>query len=376
MTEDRVAKLTPDYVRTLSDEGVGLFVDDRFHLSEAVDSPNFLQNQPLFEQIKMLLQIYPHLSETFDYGWAADPASYRYGSEVMLQYYLLRLIADIDPRHPKLADHVPFVAKVAIGRGFVSSSLNVGDVTVVAISRGFMDFLRYWFELALDLSDLETRLPARESPDETAAFGWGVDRIAEISDHYNGDMNDAFQRFAWQAFKASMETLAEPSPGITPRLLKAPAVQAMGYLSTESYLLAHELGHVLEGHTASRKLHQEVMADLAATSICIASSGTAKHFTDNMHFYCLYSGIPLFFAAGRLYLNVGAAVDRVTGHPPRMDYLEARTEIEARELFAQQSFAKFDIPTEPLAQSWSRIENFRNATSQWIDTIGRTQITE
>jgi hypothetical protein len=369
VTDAAKPRLSPERVRAAGDEALAIFEDDEWHLEDnaAVDDDSHVAH--LQGRIDELLEHFPHLTSTFDYGWVRDRRSYRYGVEMLLQYHLLGLIADIDPAHPRLAGHSPFVVRVAVGREFVSSSMPAGDINLLVISRGFMEFLKYFLELSLDLLELEARLPpAAEEP----GLRWGADRIEEIFGSFHAETNAVFQHFALQAFELSMEARPSGGAGISERLLAGPAAQALSYSGTESFVVAHEMAHLLEGHSSARKLHQEVNADRAAVSLCIASVGADNRTGSNWSHVSLYVGVPAFFAVGRLYLQIGASVDRVTGHPPRVDYAEAQTEIEAREIFVDRAFADFGIPVDLLEENRSKIRGLAGWAGEWVDLVGRS----
>jgi hypothetical protein len=115
-----------------------------------------------------------------------------------------------------------------------------------------------------------------------------------------------------------------------------------------------------------------VNADRAAVSLCIASVGADNRTGTHWSHVSLYVGVPVFFAVGRLYLQIGASVDRVTGHPPRVDYAEAQIEIEAREMFVDRAYGDFGIPVDLLEENRSKIGGLARWAGDWVDLIGRS----
>jgi hypothetical protein len=344
--------LTAEEVRRRADRAVASF-DDNYHRPDGnLERWSDEDVATIVGEIRGLLEAYPHLVDTFDYGWTVDPTAYRIPFDAIFQAYVLRLIADVDQSHPRLRGHTPIAARVAINRDFVSHSLPRPEVQFVFVSRGYMDYLKYFLELALSLVKLEGQL---EDPGRPASW-WGVADIGALTRAFPEKVNDALRTFTLEATDLMMERLLEHGIPIGPELSKSKSLLSISYDSAETFLVAHEVGHLLEQHQRGRTLDQEIFADRTALSLALASSGTEKREALKRAWAVPFLGAPLVLRTSRWFFELNRTMEWLLGKKQRQNYDAVLAELEARWAWCQLAFVDFGLPLKGLREITAEIE--------------------
>ncbi|MGW8890074.1 hypothetical protein [Streptomyces sp. NPDC055749] len=286
-------------------------------------------HEMLLRSIAKLFAEYPHLANELGYSWARGRSAYRTAIDVNYQYHVLELLADVDPGHPNLIGTKPVAARGAVNRDFISYAQPGGDLDFIFISRGFMDVVTYFLEMTADIVDLSPTGESRSSM-------WGSVNLAHARRKNPDGVGEAVGRFVDQSIKVCRcEPPARQSP-ITLRLLNAaPDLMWTTYDAIGSFVVAHELAHLLERHDVrDTSLAKEISADRAALSLQIARSGTQKRMDGSATVAALgvNLGGPAFYLLGSLYYLI-TALAHWTRNEPTGHFFETIAHLKVRWTF-------------------------------------------
>lgn len=297
-------------------------------------------HEVLLTRITNTLAAYPHLTNDLGYSWTADRTAYRTLMDVIFQHHVLELLADVDPGHPNLAASKPVAARQAINRDFISYAQPARDVDFIFVGRGFMDVLKYFLEMTVDIMDLVPE-PQRRLP-------WGPSNLEEIREHRQQDVAGIVSRFVDQAIRVTRGTAPAPHGPITQRLATQPNHMWMTYDAVESFIVAHEFAHLLERHDVRDDTPgKEIHADQAAVSLQLARGGTQKAVdgTSAMAAMAVSVGGPAFYLLGSLFYLISALGDW-TRNQPIDSHMKTIASLKVRWLYYRKYLTDLGLPTE------------------------------
>lgn len=342
--------LDPKYISRLA-ERAAVLVDDHYRIPngrlEQWDSywmPDIslerLGNDAetaLFGRISKILERYPHLAEKLGYSWATDRRSYRSPMDVVYQLIVLESIAELDTDHPHIREDKPVVARMAINRDFISRGVPGDDVDFIFIARGFMDFLKYFVELVVSLEELGN--------DDNSRTLWGIGDLDSTSGRHPELVNDFLQRFMIQSVRVVSGKFPHGGKPIGSTLFSKWAskpILAGTYMAVESFIIAHELGHLLGRHSlADNSREKEIQADRAALSLSMTRSGIEGSEVLSVH--AIYLGSTLFYELGELYFQISMVLDESRGDPRLDYYVWVFAELRARRLACREHLHGFGL---------------------------------
>ncbi|MEV4677311.1 hypothetical protein AB0K34_37135 [Actinomadura sp. NPDC049382] len=328
--------LTADEVAARARNAV-ITADDHYYLPggkllDWPDHPDF--NERLFSPISDMLAEYPHLADDLGYAWAADRSAYRTFMEVVFQRHVLELLADVDPGHPGLIDANPVAARMAINRDFVSYAQPGRDLDFIFIGRGFMDVLKYFTEMTLDIMDLAPAANGQHS-------WWGPANLEDICRSHSQGVAEAVITFFNRSTKVWEEEFPSGGSPIWDRLRAAPGLMPYTYDAVESFIVAHELAHLLNRHDVRDNTPiKEVNADWAAISLQTARHGTQKKLLGSTEpaAIALILGGPGFYLLGSLFYHITAFREWVYSKPIE-PHLETIIQLNVRKILYREFMA-------------------------------------
>lgn len=279
----------------------------------------------LFTRIESVLTRYPHLVDRFGYAWAADKSAYRSCMDVIFQHNVLELLADVDQGHPDLVGLKPVAARMAVNRDFISYSRPGTDLDFVFVSRGFMNLLKYFLELTVEIMALGPPVKRAPAP-------WGPFNLREICRRSPEEVIKALRDFVDRALAIVRGDLPPPHYPIQTSLAATGNFTMFTYDAVESFVVAHELGHLLGRHDLSDdSVAKEIAADRTALSLQLARSGTQATVdgTGIAATLGVYLGGPAFYFVGGIYYLIAALSEFARGRSPA-PHLETVDQLQMR----------------------------------------------
>ncbi|GAA2282513.1 hypothetical protein GCM10010430_80430 [Kitasatospora cystarginea] len=312
-----------------------IFADDDYNPPAACDWPDGYE--ALLAATTKLLKAYPNVANRLGYSWATERAAYRTSMDVIFQYHVLELIADVDPGHPHLVDARPVAARAAVNRDFISYAQPSGDLDFIFVSRGFMDIVQYFLEMSVSIMKLDPSQKNRISL-------WGPANLTKIRTRRPKRVAKIVNDFVLQAIKVARGETPAQQPSIIRDLTFMPNLMWATYDAVGSFVVAHELAHLLRRHDLrDTSLAKELDADRAAISLQLARGGTAKRMDGSATIASLgiSLGGPTFYALGGLYYLISALAHWTRGEPikpyqEKLAHLKVRWD-QYRQYLADQS---------------------------------------
>ncbi|MEV0668477.1 hypothetical protein ACIBI3_44645 [Actinomadura luteofluorescens] len=328
--------LTADEVAARA-RNAAITADDHYYvpggkLLDWPDGPDF--NEELFSPITDMLAAYPHLADDLGYAWTADRSAYRTFMDVHFQRDVLELLADVDPGHPGLVGANPVAARMAINRDFVSYAQPGRDLDFIFIGRGFMDVLKYFMEMTLDIMDLAPAANGQYS-------WWGPANLKDICRSHAQEVAKSIITFFDRSTQVARGEFPSGSSPISGRLRAAPGLMPLTYNAVESFVVAHELAHLLNRHDVQDNTPtKEINADWAAISLQAARHGTQNRLSGSAVAAntALILGGPAFYQIGSLFYLILAFREWVYFKPIE-SYMETILQLKIRQIFYREFMA-------------------------------------
>ncbi|MFD9807680.1 hypothetical protein ACFWZZ_10515 [[Kitasatospora] papulosa] len=307
----------------------------------------------ILTRITDTLAAYPHLVTDLGYAWTKDRSAYRTYNDAMFQWNVLELLGDVDPDHPNLNGVKPVAARQAINRDFISYAQPGRELDFIFIGRGFMDVLKYFLEMTLDIMDL--------APGAHEGSAWGPASLEDIRKHHNRDVGDIVNAFLKQAIKVIRGEFPDRHSPIMDRLVAVPNLMWTTYDAVESFVVAHELGHLLERHDVrDATAGKEVSADKVAISLQLARHGTQKKMygTSLIATMAVSLGGPAFYLLGNLYYLI-SSLDAWIRHRSIKPHIETFASLKFRWFHYRKYLLDLGSPTliSPHVVGLSRMVN-------------------
>jgi hypothetical protein len=248
------------------------------------------------EELSRLINRSKHLPQVSDYDWVLTSECELSPYELVMQYLIIAILAEIPPDHPDLVNFKPTVLRFVRGASFSSVGIPGHSVNFICISIGFTKFIQAVFGLILDLHKFGKEKTRNGLVCATNhIFGQDAEAALRIKTH--GEI----ARVIFSGPEGGVY-LAGYGSSIRERLNSPEIFQVSllphGYEAAEAFIICHELGHLLHGHQLSlgRDSRQEREADQAAISLLLCASALGEEYRA----YPII-GPPLFFQIARLY---------------------------------------------------------------------------
>ncbi len=222
----------------------------------------------LLARIGALIDANPWLE---NWRFLADPSLYTGSWEISLQWHLIHVLSEIRHDHPDLVGLSPICVRTVNSPTFASYCVPGPTVTFIVISVGLMKFLQVAVGTMIRLHDIGKSLRVAGPVRSNRVLGSDAAKAVRQG---GKDVDHALDVLLGTAFRI----LDGEAPGLdaplTPRLLTFVSSHpdlVLTYQMTEGFVVLHELGHLLRGHSHrdARKLETELDADEAALSLSV-----------------------------------------------------------------------------------------------------------